>query len=167
MIGGEERDMFTIVSTDNNNAFVCDKVIEGVGQINAGLEGMAILSLSEFWKTLLCYSYNGQAYVPGMDACQFSPVEEQCQFSVGMAELGSAVELEIFPNPAGQHITIRSGLPGEADIIVRDAAQRIVITEKCYNAVNMQLDINLPAGAYFVQVQGKQGRSAVRKLIVQ
>lgn len=78
----------------------------------------------------------------------------------------AALEFELSPNPATDHLTIRSADPGTAQYIIRDRQGRTTQTGQITGPDgSIPLEFLAP-GAYQVQVI-REGRSAVRRFVVQ
>jgi hypothetical protein len=82
---------------------------------------------------------------------------------LGVSETGSAY-FEIFPNPAGNHVNIISGIEGNYHLKLQNMSGQLVL-KKLLNG-DARIDVsNLSRGVYFIEISGQQS-STVSKLII-
>ena len=74
------------------------------------------------------------------------------------------LKVEIYPNPAGNTVTIRTNDDSPLRMAVMDMNGRVVL--ECRQDTGVPIDVSqLPRGAYFVRITTDEG-TAVKKLIV-
>ena len=105
-----------------------------------------------------------------------SPIQKSIQCGAFCSEVNATEELNIgsdviiFPNPTGEHISIRSldvQFEKSGLFTITDNSGRIVLSKKCEaNTTNIEINLDLPSGAYFIKYQGENGLFT-KKLIVQ
>lgn len=76
--------------------------------------------------------------------------------ATGLTELEAAGALEVFPNPAGQQITIT--LKSEGTLQLMDQSGKLLRTEIVASGLNNISLEGLPAGVYWLQVNGLTGK---------
>jgi len=86
--------------------------------------------------------------------------------NIGISEALLKNTLLIFPNPAHNEITINLGTIAKTlDIQLVDLTGKLIKTVSAKNASSAKLQLNLPAGLYFVKVSA-DGKSVLKKLTV-
>jgi len=112
-------------------------------------------------------------YYPGTEAAD-SMVLYLKDTLIQVRELCSPeMNLEIFPNPARDIVTVRADLPSDAPVELKiiSGSGREIFTGR-YLPVNRHLEVQfdlryLPAGVYFVKLRAKgEGQRAVRKILL-
>jgi len=124
-----------------------DRWIEGIGSIN-GIFSPGCVSYTDYLRLLCFYDNNNILYQHSID--------ENCFVSsVGINEDSLDVQIQIYPNPASNHITIETTanqhLPYQLEIF--DITGRIVHSEVLSESKTL-ININmLHSGMYFAKIQ--------------
>jgi|GEM_PF-2042915 len=105
-----------------------------------------------------------------------SPIQHSTQCGVLCSGVNATQELNIgsdviiFPNPTGENISIRSldvQFEKSGIFTITDSSGRIVLSKECEaNTSSIEINLDLPSGAYFIKYQGKSGLFT-KKLIIQ
>ncbi|MFK7970316.1 MAG: T9SS type A sorting domain-containing protein [Bacteroidia bacterium] len=90
------------------------------------------------------------------------------QFPVGIEDFSPALDFALFPNPASQFVTIRTGQQAIAEIRLHDTFGKLILKKNAQSLEARKINIaNLKKGRYFVSIIDKNGRTASEMLIVQ
>ncbi|RZK59636.1 MAG: T9SS type A sorting domain-containing protein [Hymenobacter sp.] len=85
--------------------------------------------------------------------------------ALGVAEAASAAQLQVYPNPASDYLTVTVG-PAPCQLLIRDVSGKTVLQQALAGGSNKLNISELPKGMYVVSVIS-QSATAVRKLVVQ
>ncbi|MGC9341994.1 MAG: FN3 associated domain-containing protein [Bacteroidales bacterium] len=105
-------------------------------------------------------AYLGNNYPSGI-------VNLQVDITTGLP-INQAPEFSIFPNPAGDEITlsVAGGLSGDINLMIYDISGRILMQKRNIEGKQNVIDISsLSQGYYFVKISDSYGNTSVKRLI--
>ncbi len=74
----------------------------------------------------------------------------------------------VFPNPNAGSFTVQlDKIYGNATVSIKDTSGRIWQIMEANNQQNVQLNVNVPTGMYFVQVTTEDGKSTITKMVIE
>jgi hypothetical protein len=153
-VGNETRSIFDLSS---NSGFSV-KLIEGIGHDKGFLGTMQPFEFFE--SELICYSRNDTTYYDNGSGI--------CDLNVGLNELQFTLEVEVFPNPTSDVVTITSPQLEEinfveiVDLMGANCTVRVDFSSSNKATVNLE---NLAKGNYFLQLQKRTGEMYRIKII--
>ena len=102
------------------------------------------------------------AFLYPSDDCDGNPIVDECTSS-GLAE-NNSIDIEIFPNPAQEVLTIKSDDLIEKIEIYNLIGQRILTKTCLLNEINIELT-NIESGSYLIRVFNTNNKSSKAHLI--
>ena len=78
----------------------------------------------------------------------------------------NGVEINIYPNPANEEVTVASVIKGNNELIITDVLGRLIYKDSFTDKIQIPVAY-WQAGVYYVQVVSENGYKNVQKLIVQ
>ncbi len=153
-VGNETRSIFDL----STNLGVSEKLIEGIGH-NKGFLGH--MQPFEFFESdLICYSRNDTTYYDnGVDVCDLN---------VGLNEFQSKIEVDVYPNPTSDFVTITSAHMGEiqsfeiVDLLGAKCAIMVDFSSNEKAVVNLE---SLASGNYILQLYQRNGEVYRLKIV--
>lgn len=148
-INGEERKVFTVVDSENGNHPAAPLLIEGVGNSTNGLFGY-ILGWFDCGISPVCYSINNTTYTWentwDYTLANFTASEGVCALADNIDDI-ETVDLQIFPNPVGDFITIKNMHSSKSDYRIINSLGEVIL-----NGKTQTNNIDLPelASGYYV-----------------
>ncbi|PLW93351.1 MAG: hypothetical protein C0592_06415 [Marinilabiliales bacterium] len=86
--------------------------------------------------------------------------------SVGLEGLNTAEKIRVYPNPAGQYITVEfATLQESATIKILSILGQEILNKEIHNAKISQIELNQPFGIYFLEVSDYQGNKTTLKIV--
>jgi hypothetical protein len=153
-VGNETRSIFDLSSNSGFSA----KLIEGIGHDKGFLGTMQPFEFFE--SDLICYSRNDTTYYDnGMDVCDLN---------VGLYDIQSPIEVNIFPNPTSDYVTITSPQFEEIKSVemidLLGANQTVMIDFSSNDKATVNLEY-LAKGNYILQLQKRTGEIYRLKIV--
>ncbi len=82
---------------------------------------------------------------------------------VGIIENSFGNSLQVFPNPTGGHFSVNLGQTySELSVSIKDINGKVVYTEKFTNRQALDLELNEPAGMYFLEIRTEDKNAIIR-----
>ena len=162
VIGGEYRKH--ILTSGGEGNLITNQFVEGVGNLAAGLCGLAGYNISFIGDQLMCYSYNGDNFdLYSSSNQELLATENACEFVLAIDELDPPV-IQIFPNPSSDMVSVYfedRNATTEARIL--DATGHLVL-QKAAISSPMQVSVaDWPDGLYFFQLGNARIKFVVKK----
>ena len=142
LIGTQYRKRWSFVLNSVGN--IQNQIIEGIGNTGGLLEPLFTF---EFGGILSCFQQNGQVIYPDTTTI--------CLFT-GINELTSQLEnINIYPNPITDKLTITTTNNTPSEIILYDIVSRKLLQQKFTSSVTLNT-AQLTKGIYIYEVRGKE-----------
>lgn len=153
-VGNETRSIFDLSLNSGSSV----KLIEGIGH-NKGFLGT--MQPFEFFESeLICYSRNDTTY--------YNNGSGICDLNVGLNEFQSKIEVDVFPNPTSDYVTITSAQMGEiqsfemVDLLGAKCTIMVDFSSNEKAVVNLE---SLASGNYILQVHQRNGEVYRLKIV--
>ena len=168
-LDGSIRKVFHLTNLDIETSFPLIW-IEGIGPMDGVMLNAGGSSLVDAGEVLIC-AHLGNTHVYESDYIQYLVNYENCMWDpVGVAEIDHS-QIEIFPNPVDDIISVRkvNGNFGKASRIeIADLHCRIVLSEELAGGKGIiELDLSsIDSGIYLLRMTTENGKTLTEKIVV-
>jgi len=88
--------------------------------------------------------------------------------SVGFSEMDSIPDIKIYPNPTSDFIYMKMNMPQNVWVRIAALDGKVVLQRSFTNTSYIKMDISiLPKGFYFLLIEGKNKKTAIKKLVIE
>ncbi len=79
----------------------------------------------------------------------------------GIEKREKTIPFNLYPNPAGNHLVISTGRPGDQELTIHAPDGRLIMRKHYQGSKNMTLDIShLPSGLYLITLKNSRGHAS-------